>query len=89
MDLPCNWGPLSEFNIESQGYIHIHQGSDDYRLLEIFSTVVGRDVDVVFLTTEDEGMFVSFIESGKEENLQDILKFAQKSFQRTQKKGGA
>lgn len=86
-DLPSNWGPFDQFNIDTQGYLHLQHKFDEHSFRDVFSNFVGKEVDIVFLITEDERMFVSFIEAGKEENLADILTFAQKSFQRTQKKG--
>lgn len=88
-DLPSNWGPFGQFNIEQQGYLHLQRKSDEHHFTEVFSHLIGRDVDIVFLLTEDERMYISFIEAGKEENLEEILMFAQKNFERTQKKRGA
>lgn len=88
-DLPSNWGPFGQFNIDHHGYLHLQRKSDEHCFTKVFSSLIGKDVDIVFLITEDERMFISFIEAGKEENLEDILTFAQKNFQRTQKKRGA
>lgn len=88
-DLPSNWGPFDDFNIESQGYLHIHPEVDDFLMLKVFSYLAGKDVEAVFLVQENSEMYLSFIELGKEKNLNDILKFAQKSFYRRQNKRSA
>lgn len=88
-DLPSNWGPFAKINLDEMGHLHIHQQEDECSLLDVFSGLAGKDVEVVFLTTEGHELYVSFIEAGKEQNLSEILTFAQKSFSRAQNKRSA
>lgn len=78
IDIPSNWGPFANFDVDSSSVLYIKTSEDEFLLNEVISSLIGRNIESVFFVDSHKVLHLSLIEIGVDADLDKIIELASK-----------